>query len=62
MSYRGLVIVIAFSGLLLGINEAAAAWGNPPDSGYCRAGTCAGDGGQWARHLKNCKKENCRKQ
>jgi len=30
------------------------------DSGFCPAGTCSGQGGKWAQHVKYCSAKNCK--
>lgn len=30
------------------------------DSGYCPAGTCSGQSGKWAQHIKYCRAKNCK--
>jgi hypothetical protein len=54
-----MVILVAGLPLLLGINEAAAKRG--AHSGSCPVGTCAQDGGAYAKNVNHCSKENCRR-
>ena len=65
MKYLAVSTGIALLILVAGIEAADAQRGrgsDNPNSGVCPVGTCASNGSTRAANIRNCKKENCRRQ
>jgi hypothetical protein len=62
LRFFGALIAIILVACTLSLPAAATRrWFDYPNSGYCPAGTCSGNGGFRAINVKNCRPSNCRR-